>query len=101
MKETDPSLVKLELDIYWAVKAGKNPLDLFKAYPGRFPLWHVKDIDKQTGSPVELGKGFIDFKRIFDNASASGMRHFFIEQDGAPKPFENIANNLAYLKKTV
>jgi len=101
LTQLKPDILSMELDLGWASHSGNDPVELFKKYPGRFPLWHVKDIDKQSGKPVELGAGFIDFKRIFDNASTAGMRHFFIEQDGAPKPFENIANSLAYLKKTV
>jgi sugar phosphate isomerase/epimerase len=101
LTQLKPDILSMELDLGWASHSGNDPVELFKKYPGRFPLWHVKDIDKQSGKPVELGSGFIDFKRIFDNASTAGMHHFFIEQDGAPKPFENIANNLAYLKKTV
>jgi len=101
LTQLKPDILSMELDLGWASHSGNDPVELFKKYPGRFPLWHVKDIDKQSGKPVELGAGFIDFKRIFDNVSTAGMRHFFIEQDGAPKPFENIANSLAYLKKTV
>lgn len=101
LTQLKPDILSMELDLGWASHSGNDPVELFKKYPGRFPLWHVKDIDKQSGQPVELGAGFIDFKRIFDNAATAGMRHFFIEQDGAPKPFENIANSLAYLKKTV
>ena len=101
LTQLKPDILSMELDLGWASHSGNDPVELFKKYPGRFPLWHVKDIDKASGKPVELGAGFIDFKRIFDNASTAGMRHFFIEQDGAPKPFENIANSLAYLKKTV
>ena len=101
LTQLKPDILSMELDLGWASHSGNDPVELFKKYPGRFPLWHVKDIDKQSGKPVELGAGFIDFKWIFDNASTAGMRHFFIEQDGAPKPFENIANSLAYLKKTV
>ncbi|MGC4035784.1 MAG: sugar phosphate isomerase/epimerase [Chitinophagaceae bacterium] len=101
LSQLKPEILSMELDLGWASHSGNDPVALFKKYPGRFPLWHVKDIDKQSGKPVELGAGFIDFKPIFAAASTAGMKHFFIEQDGAPKPFENIANSLAYLKKTV
>ncbi|MHA4742207.1 sugar phosphate isomerase/epimerase family protein [Dyadobacter sp. MSC1_007] len=80
---TDPKLVKLELDLYWVVKAGIDPVALFKKYPGRFPLWHVKDMDKKDGSFAEVGTGSIDFKKIFDNRKLAGMTHFFVEQDVA------------------
>ena len=103
MKETDASLVKLELDIYWAVKAGKNPLDLFKAYPGRFPLWHVKDMDNTDKKFfTEVGNGTIDFKTIFTKAKESGMKHFFVEQDICPgPPLDSAAKSIAYMKKNI
>jgi len=84
--QTDPELVKLELDLYWIVKAGLDPVDLFKKYPGRFPLWHVKDMDKGDQSFAEVGTGSIDFKKIFDARKIAGMTHFFVEQDMAKRP---------------
>jgi sugar phosphate isomerase/epimerase len=99
LSQIPADLMKLELDLGWATKAGKDPVELFKKNPGRFPLWHVKDLDKETQKPVEIGKGYIDFKRIFDAASISGMKHFFIEQDGAPQPLENLAASFDGLKK--
>jgi len=103
MKETDASLVKLELDIYWAVKAGKNPLDLFKTYPGRFPLWHIKDMDNTDKKFfTEVGNGTIDFKTIFTKAKQSGMTHFFVEQDICPgPPLDSAAKSIAYMKKNI
>ncbi|MCF2492215.1 MULTISPECIES: sugar phosphate isomerase/epimerase family protein [Dyadobacter] len=83
---TDPDLVKLELDLYWIVKAGLDPVDLFKKYPGRFPLWHVKDMDKTDQSFAEVGTGSIDFKKIFDARKIAGLQHFFVEQDVAKRP---------------
>ncbi|KQS33648.1 sugar phosphate isomerase/epimerase [Dyadobacter sp. Leaf189] len=83
---TDPNLVKLELDLYWIVKAGMDPVDLFKKYPGRFPLWHVKDMDKTDQSFAEVGTGSIDFKKIFDARKTAGLTHFFVEQDVAKRP---------------
>jgi sugar phosphate isomerase/epimerase len=99
LSQIDADLLKMELDLGWAIHSGNDPIKLFKKHPGRFPLWHVKDISKETSKPVEIGAGYIDFKPIFANASTAGMKHFFIEQDGAPKPFENIAASLTNLKK--
>ncbi len=96
---TNKHLVKMELDLAWATKAKQDPVELFKLHPGRYPLWHVKDLDKTTMSPAEVGSGVIDFKRIFDNAGQSGMKYFFVEQDQAPKPLENIANSYNYLER--
>jgi sugar phosphate isomerase/epimerase len=101
LNNTDKDLVKMELDLAWATKAKQDPVELFKLHPGRYPLWHVKDLDKTTMSPAEVGSGVIDFKRIFDNASESGMKYFFVEQDGAPQPLQNIANSYSYLDKLV
>jgi sugar phosphate isomerase/epimerase len=96
---TDKDLVKMELDLAWATKANQDPVALFKMHPGRFPLWHVKDLNKTTKDPEEVGAGTIDFKRIFDSAKESGMKYFFVEQDGAPQPLQNIANSYNYLAK--
>ncbi|TLV01155.1 sugar phosphate isomerase/epimerase family protein [Dyadobacter luticola] len=83
---TDKNLVKLELDLYWIVKAGLDPVALFKQHPGRFPLWHVKDMDKGDGSFAEVGTGSIDFQKIFDARKTAGLTHFFVEQDVAKRP---------------
>jgi sugar phosphate isomerase/epimerase len=99
LNNTDKDLVKMELDLAWASKAKQDPIELFKLHPGRYPLWHVKDLDKKTMNPAEVGSGVIDFKRIFDNAKESGMKYFFVEQDGAPQPLENVANIYNYLNK--
>lgn len=97
LNNTDENLVKMELDLAWATKAGQDPVQLFGLHPGRYPLWHVKDLDKVKKEPAEVGTGIIDFKRIFDNAQKSGMKYFFVEQDGAPQPLVNVANSFKYL----
>jgi sugar phosphate isomerase/epimerase len=99
LTNTDKDMVKMELDLAWATKAKQDPVALFKMHPGRFPLWHVKDLDKATQNPAEVGSGTIDFKRIFDNAKESGMKYFFVEQDGAPQPIQNVTNSFNYLNK--
>lgn len=98
LSNTDKDLVKMELDLAWATKANQDPVALFKQHPGRFPLWHVKDLDKTTKNPAEVGTGLVDFKRIFANAKDSGMKYFFVEQDGAPQPLQNVTNSYNYLK---
>ena len=82
MANSDPSLVKMELDIYWIEKAGKDPIAYFDKYPGRFELWHVKDMTNDAEkffAPV--GSGTIDWARIFAARKKAGMKHFFIEED--------------------
>ncbi len=99
LSNTDKDMVKMELDLAWATKAKQDPVQLFKTHPGRFPLWHVKDLNKTTMEPAEVGSGVVDFKRIFDNAKESGMKYFFVEQDGAPQPLQNVTSSYNYLKK--
>ena len=99
LTNTNKEMVKMELDLAWATKAKQDPVQLFNMHPGRFPLWHVKDLDKSTMQPAEVGSGVVDFKRIFDNAKESGMKYFFVEQDGAPQPLKNVTNSYDYLKK--
>jgi sugar phosphate isomerase/epimerase len=102
MNETDKA-VKMELDLYWAVRAGKDPVQLFQQHPGRFVMWHVKDMDKtEKKFFTEVGNGVIDFKSIFDKAKLSGMKYFFVEQDVCPgPPLESVAKSIDYLKKNL
>ncbi|MBL4676612.1 MAG: sugar phosphate isomerase/epimerase [Mucilaginibacter sp.] len=99
LSNTDKDLVKMELDLGWATKAGQDPAVLFKLHPGRFPLWHAKDMDKVNKAPAEVGTGIVDFKNAFDHAKDSGMKYFFVEQDQAPEPLQNVTNSYNYLKK--
>lgn len=100
---TDPKLVKMELDLYWVTKAGHDPLTLFKQHPGRFPLWHVKDMDRTPQRAfTEVGNGSIDFKKIFAHAKEAGLQYFFVEQDSTPgSPFESVAKSIAYIRKNL
>ena len=84
LSQTDPELVKMELDLAWATKAGKDPVALFKEHPGRFPLWHVKDIQKDLKTITAVGTGVVEFKRIFEAAQIAGLKYFFVEYDMAP-----------------
>jgi sugar phosphate isomerase/epimerase len=96
---TDKKLLKFELDLYWATKAGKDPVELFDKHPGRFPIWHVKDLDKNQQTFTEVGSGDIDFKRIFDKQEIAGVKHIFIEQDIVTKDvFESIKESYTYVK---
>jgi sugar phosphate isomerase/epimerase len=92
LRETDPDLVKFEIDCGWMIFAGRNPIDYFKKFPHRFPMIHVKDFlaAHDTGAAAgdaaemlgaELGRGQIDYKPIFAAAKA-GLRHYFAEQEG-------------------
>ena len=103
LKELDPKLVSIELDLYWVVNAGKNPLDYFKKYPGRFEQWHVKDMDKSDRNKnADVGTGTIDFKSIFTKASESGMKHFYIEQETYPvSSSQSVKNSIQNLLKAL
>ena len=100
LRETDKQLLKMEFDLYWATKAGHDPLALFKAHPGRFPLWHVKDMDKTEKKDfTEVGNGVIDFKKIFAARQLAGLQYYFVEQDRTPgDPFDSIKQSIGYLK---
>jgi sugar phosphate isomerase/epimerase len=93
--------MKMELDLAWATKGGKDPVELFKQHPGRFPLWHVKDLDAERKTILPVGSGTIDFKGIFENASVAGMKHFFVEHDMPADPFASIKASFDYLSKMV
>jgi len=100
LQELDPKLVAMELDLFWIVNAGYDPLQYFKKYPGRFELWHVKDMDKaDRNSNADLGAGSIDFKSIFAQAKQSGMKHFFMEQENySQSSLESVKAGFKYLK---
>ena len=80
LAQTSPDIMKMELDLGWATKAGADPVALFKKHPGRFPLWHVKDLDRVTQRPVEVGMGYADLKRVFEAAETAGVEHMFISR---------------------
>lgn len=102
-KNTDKKLVQFELDLYWAVKAGHDPVKLFNEHPGRIVMWHVKDMDNTDKKFfTEVGNGTIDFKKIFAAAKKSGMKYFFVEQDQCPgSPFDSIAKSIHYLNSNI
>lgn len=101
LNQTDKNLLKMELDLYWATKAGHDPIELFKAHPGRFPLWHVKDMDKTEKKDfTEVGNGSIDFKKIFAQRQLAGLQYFYVEQDRTPgSPFDSIKQSINYIKR--
>lgn len=80
LEHTDPAHVNFQLDLYWITKAGGDPLDYFKKYPGRFKIWHIKDMDSQ-GRFAPVGTGTIDFKGILAEKELAGMEYFIAEQD--------------------
>jgi len=100
LRSTDRELVKMELDLYWIIKAMRQPEEYFAQYPGRFELVHVKDMDATPERFfTEVGKGTIDFKRILEQSRRAGVKHYFVEQDEiSGSPFESIKTSYEYVK---
>jgi sugar phosphate isomerase/epimerase len=98
LAQTDPKLVKVEMDLCWITVGGQDPIAYFNKYPGRFPLVHVKDWSKEgsdpggnvgavghsvTGHIANVGAGSIDWKNIFAHSGKAGIQHYFVENDEA------------------
>jgi sugar phosphate isomerase/epimerase len=111
LAETDPALVKMELDLCWISVGGGDPVTYFKRYPGRFPLVHVKDMKKlpkvdtsggqnfgdSMADMTEVGSGVIDWKKIFAYADTAGIKHYIVEHDKPKDPFESIRISYQYM----
>jgi sugar phosphate isomerase/epimerase len=95
---SEPKLLKMELDLGWAHEAHADPLKYFAMYPGRFPLVHVKDFDRDD-KMTEVGSGVIEWKQIFAKSTQAGIRHYFVEHDEPKSPFESIQTSYQYLQK--
>lgn len=119
IENTDKNLVVFELDLFWSEKSGIDSAAYFREYPGRFPLWHIKDMDKSNTNPVtgpeedkkpimellpsivytEVGSGSIDFKKILGEEEVAGLQYAFVEQDIITiDPFESVAKSYGYVK---
>jgi sugar phosphate isomerase/epimerase len=100
LDNTDPAFVHMEMDLGWVIVGGKNPLDYFNKYKGRFPLWHLKDMDMTKKQSTEFGKGGLDIVQMLKQAKQAGMKYFFVEQEEyASTPFESMKQNMDYLAK--
>ena len=101
MENTDPELVNFQVDLYWVVKAEADPIAYMEKYPGRFKIWHIKDMDEQ-GRFAPVGTGTIDFAKILEKKEVSGMKYYIVEQDRTfddMEPFEAIKISHEGLKK--
>jgi sugar phosphate isomerase/epimerase len=111
LKECDPDLVKMELDLCWITVAGQDPLVYFQRYPGRFPLVHVKGLkqvpagpapapfDKAIPNITDVGTSdIVDWKRIFAKSDQAGIRHYFVEHDQPASPLDSLAASARYLQ---
>jgi sugar phosphate isomerase/epimerase len=104
LNETHKNEVYFELDLYWVVRSGNDPLRLFKENPGRFKMWHVKDMDKLDQSlNTEVGSGLLDFKPLLAAAKQAGMLHFFVEQENnfAVNSFESVKTSCDFILKNL
>jgi sugar phosphate isomerase/epimerase len=98
MRETDPALVSYQMDVYWVVNGGGNPVELLGKYPGRFKMLHLKD---SMGLPdqkmADVGSGTIDFKAILSHAK--GIEHSFVERDDPTDPMASAVASFNYLSR--
>ena len=112
LESCDPALVKMELDLCWISSAGKDPLEYFRRYPGRFPLVHIKGlkavpaagaaapIDRVLPDITDVGHDdVIDWKRIFAQSRAAGIEHYFVEHDVPKEPFDSLKASHDYLTR--
>ena len=97
LEETDPGMVWYEMDLFWITKGGKDPLDYFARYPGRFPLVHVKDMAAGERM-VDVGAGAIDWARIFARREQAGIEHYFVEHDEPADPLASVTASYRYLR---
>lgn len=100
LEATDPSLVKMELDLYWIAKGGGDWRAYFTRWPGRFELVHVKD---SAGPPQhdqrDVGSGTLPFAEIFAQRASAGIQHFFVEHDEPADPLGSIRASYNHLKQ--
>jgi len=98
---TDKNLISFEMDLYWVVRSGNDPVALFNKYPGRFVMWHVKDMDKANHAlNTEIGTGTIDFRNIYKHAKQSGLEHLIVEQENFKKDaFVSIKESFDYVNR--
>ncbi|MFC2090550.1 TIM barrel protein [Bacteroidota bacterium] len=111
LKDLDPDLVTMEIDLYWVSKAGQDPVKMFEKYPGRFQLFHMKDkaveaepiFEVQKDDITSVGSGLIDFKRILAAKKKAGFKYMFVEDDnqGNGKPFEGIDKSISNLTSKI
>jgi len=108
LPELDKDLVTMELDLFWATKAGQNPVEMFKKYPGRFQLFHMKDAQTKeapfyqpaTKDFAPVGTGIVNFKEILANRATAGLKYMFVEQDYTQdgKPFDSLKTSITNLR---
>ncbi|WP_223275894.1 sugar phosphate isomerase/epimerase family protein [Algoriphagus aquimarinus] len=104
LQNTDPELVKLQIDLYWVAHSSpRTAHELFMEAPGRFVMWHIKDMDKISRDYTEMGNGSIDYTKILPDAAMSGMEYYYIEQGGnfAHDPIQSVKESAEFFKKNL
>lgn len=104
LSETDASLVKLQMDLFWVLKAAqKTPKQLIENHPGRYVMWHLKDRSKVNGQCTEMGMGELNFADVIPDPQKSGLEFYYLEQEGnyANSPLKSAADSAAFFKKHV
>jgi sugar phosphate isomerase/epimerase len=102
IKETDPALVKLQLDMYWLMHSSNlTPEELISAQPGRYVMWHIKDMHKTSRDYTELGNGSIDYTELLPDPTTSGLEYYYLEQGGnyATNSMVSAAQSAGYFKQ--
>ncbi|MBK5270209.1 MAG: sugar phosphate isomerase/epimerase, partial [Bacteroidia bacterium] len=104
MQNTDPSLVDFEMDMYWVVTPGQDPVAWLKKYPNRFPLVHVKDRTKgatENADTCILGDGSINYPSILKQAKKLGVQYYIVEQEkyANTTPIDSAKADAEYMKK--
>ncbi len=102
LKNTDPELVKLQMDLYWVMHSSKlSPSELIANQPGRYVMWHIKDMDKRTRDYTELGNGSIDYKAILSTIDTSALQYYYLEQGGnyTKNSMQSMSDSARYFKK--
>lgn len=102
LAETEPELVKLQMDMYWVAHSSKkNPATLILENPGRYVMWHIKDMDKITRDYSEMGNGSIDYQTLLSSIDKDSLQYYYIEQGGnfAVNSMQSITDSANYFKK--
>jgi sugar phosphate isomerase/epimerase len=114
LENLDPNLVKMEMDLGWITVGGQDPVKYFQRYPGRFVMVHVKDVHEVPDAATlragrfagenmtilaDVGKGIINWKRIFAHSEQAGIKHYFVEHDNPTNSMETARVSYAYLER--
>jgi len=109
IRETDPNLVKFEMDVLWTFLPNVDPAALIRKYPGRFKLMHIKDMkpgvargNLSGGLPAEqqavIGEGQVNWSELMAAAKKDGLEYYFLE-DETPEPITNVPKSITFFER--